>query len=88
VIDSAGKSWIDLILARPISYNTSSSKRLTRAWKKISKVVTTFKNSRAQNWTWSGSGFVRQTPSEKQIDAPKPSLLYKRARYYGPPLRG
>ena len=47
-------------------------------------MVTTLQNSRAQEWTWSGNGFTRQTPSEKQIAAPKPSLVYKRARYYDP----
>ena len=69
-----------------ISYNTNVSKRLTRAWKKISKVVTTLQNSRAQEWTWSGAGFTRQTPSQKQLAAPKRSLVYKRARYYHPQL--
>ena len=47
-------------------------------------MVTTLKNSTVQKWTWSGAGFTRQTPGEKQPVSAKRLQLYKRARFYDP----
>jgi RHS repeat-associated protein len=47
-------------------------------------VVTTLKNSSVTKWTWSGARFVRESPSEKQLVAPKFILVIYRARYYDP----
>ena len=54
----------------------------SRAWEKISKVVTTLKNSEPLKWTWSGTRFTRQKPWSKRFENQKLSLRYKRARYY------
>ena len=66
-------------------HQTQSSKRiLARVSRKISKVLTTQKIESVTKWTWSGTRFVRESPSEKQAAAPNRLQLYKRARYYDP----
>ena len=58
----------------------------SRAWEKISKVVTTLKNSEPLKWTWSGTRFTRQKPWSKRFENQKLSLRYKRARIYSAQL--
>ena len=45
-------------------------------------MLTTLKTPSVTKWTWSGTGFVRESPSEKQLTAPNRRQVYKRARYY------
>ena len=45
-------------------------------------MLTTFKTQSVTKWTWSGTGFVRESPGEKQFAAPNLRQVYKRARYY------
>jgi len=47
-------------------------------------VVTTLKTKSVTKWTWSGARFVRESPNEKQLVAPKFTLVIYRARYYDP----
>ena len=45
-------------------------------------MLTTLKTQSVTKWTWSGTGFVRESPGEKQLAVPKRRQVYKRARYY------
>ena len=45
-------------------------------------MLTTLKTPAATKWTWSGAGYVRESPSEKQLAATNRTLVFLRARYY------
>ena len=47
-------------------------------------MLTTLKTPSVTKWTWSGAGYVSKSAGEKQTTAPKPSLVFLRARYYDP----
>ena len=49
---------------------------------KSEKVVKQRKNSRRLKWTWSGARFVKEKTGQTRFENQKPSLRYKRARYY------
>jgi hypothetical protein len=45
-------------------------------------VLTILKTPSVTKWTWSGAGYVRESPGEKQLAATDRRQVYKRARYY------
>jgi RHS repeat-associated protein len=47
-------------------------------------VLTILKTPSVTKWTWSGAGYVRESPGEKQLAATDRRQVYKRARYYDP----
>jgi len=56
--------------------------RPSRAYQESAKVVTTLNNPTLSTWALSGTRSTRQKPSQPQPALRKPSLVYKRARYY------
>ena len=78
---------ISLLSVTSIVYNEhNSSTRFTRAGKKIQKVVKLCKNYDRPKQPASDARFTRQTPRSKRFENQKPSLRYKRARYYSAQL--
>jgi len=71
----------------PLSFTMEHiSERPSRAYRESAKVVTTLNNPTLSTWTPSGTRSTRQKPSQPQPALRKPSLVYKRARYFDPTL--